>query len=989
VAFVPHHWRETQVAAPGNQIVVDLIDLEGILAVLDSSGVGWERAEKDARFGLALIRLGDLGNIPAGYKDPDAVSPLDRLISYVKAFAGSHSDREPSVGKNRLVGSIMGSIEGLPYTRGGVSGPYTGDGGREAYIGGDRGDPQWDGSLGGFPKRKSPPGPQVKVGVLDTRLFAHPDLAGRYLAGNDALVPATTVGTPNSEAHATFIAGVILARAPNADLVVGNMLNDYNMCGSSWDVAQKMADSADAGVSVLNISFGAATHDDKPPLVMRKTVQALTRRGVIIVAAAGNQGQRKEKIWPAALDEVVAVGAGARVPGEDDFEVEAFSPRQPWVDLLAPGVEVRSLFKASGYATWDGTSFAAAGVTGAIAHLVETGHMTAAQAVAVLQTPPSSRRQAAGGSVNDIGATELASRVRSRPGDTVGPYTGGAGHGPYTGGGIRGPYTGPYTGTGAGPYVGGGSGVPGPYIGQYMGGVPGAYTGGGLGGGHGYGPTGEDRAAGTPEPSKGADADGGGSQARDRYLKGQCPESVPVGEPFGLLASIVLAGGPGSAKLERPLEVPPEGQDVLLEVNAPWLRVLGPRRQIVHVPPDGDSEPAEFELRADAPGPRSVTLAAWNGGTYLGQLVIEITARGGHLAGPDRNIFAGITTESTEGAVSLVVRYDPAQKKYRFEFRDEDNPGEVMTDLDDKPGLRVERLVAALDELAKGRSGYSVGQARDYLVNAGAELWQQLVPQGLQDQFWDRQHRIRQLTILADKDVVPWELLYPLDSRHNAGFLVEQFPVTRAIFKWRPARTLRLWPARFVLPESSLPEARNEVEAMRQLLDPGQPPGEVISGLTSLTDLISSGNFGLLHFACHNTYNPADGSSIKLGNAPFTPMLMTTAVTNKVLARSAPTVFINACRSAGQAATYNRLDGWASKFLEAGAAAFVGSLWAVSDGAAREFAQELYSRLQAGSSLGEAVKSARITAASQLDDPTWLAYAVYGDPRATLSQLRP
>ena len=98
---------------------------------------------------------------------------------------------------------------------------------------------------------------------------------------------------------------------------------------------------------------------------------------------------------------------------------------------------------------------------------------------------------------------------------------------------------------------------------------------------------------------------------------------------------------------------------------------------------------------------------------------------------------------------------------------------------------------------------------------------------------------------------------------------------------------------------------------------------------------------------------------------------------------------MNACRSAGLNATYNRLDGWASKFLEAGAGAFIGSLWAVSDGTAREFAQELYGQLQTGSSLGEAVKQARQTAASHTDDPTWLAYTVYGDPRATIGQQRP
>lgn len=119
-------------------------------------------------------------------------------------------------------------------------------------------------------------------------------------------------------------------------------------------------------------------------------------------------------------------------------------------------------------------------------------------------------------------------------------------------------------------------------------------------------------------------------------------------------------------------------------------------------------------------------------------------------------------------------------------------------------------------------------------MNSGAALWHELVPKPLRDQFWERQDRIRQLTILADKDAVPWELLYPMDPDYDKGFLVEQFPVTRAIFGRRPTRKLSLWPARFVLPENSLPEARAEIDAMRVSLDPGQPPGEVISGPTPL-----------------------------------------------------------------------------------------------------------------------------------------------------------
>jgi hypothetical protein len=329
--------------------------------------------------------------------------------------------------------------------------------------------------------------------------------------------------------------------------------------------------------------------------------------------------------------------------------------------------------------------------------------------------------------------------------------------------------------------------------------------------------------------------------ARPRYLTAQCPESVEVHEPFSLLASIKVAASPMSAQVE-PFDVPPEGQDVDLVMYAPGLHVLSDYQQTVHVPANADSRPVRFELRADTPGPAKVSITAWIGGTHLGELRVEVTAERYRAPGRDQEARAGIITQPTAGAVSLVVRYDPTQQAYRFEFRDEDNPGEVHSNLAYDPGPVVEQLIADLDSLADGRSGYSAGQTRDYLVNAGARLWQQLVPGQLREQFWDRQGRIRQLTILADKDAVPWELLYPMDPGHDAGFLVEQFPVTRAIFGWRPGRTLRLQPTRFVLPEGSNPTnpASVEVEAIRRLLDPGQAPNAVISELTPLTRLPQS-----------------------------------------------------------------------------------------------------------------------------------------------------
>ena len=107
---MPNDGNEIQIEAREDEIIVDLHDLPGIQEVLDSSGVSWERMEKCPPIGLALIGLGDPGHIPAGYRDDDAVSELDRLISYVKKeFAEQHSGREPDIGKNRLAGSIEGS----------------------------------------------------------------------------------------------------------------------------------------------------------------------------------------------------------------------------------------------------------------------------------------------------------------------------------------------------------------------------------------------------------------------------------------------------------------------------------------------------------------------------------------------------------------------------------------------------------------------------------------------------------------------------------------------------------------------------------------------------------------------------------------------------------------------------------------------------------------------------------------------------------------
>ena len=330
-----------------------------------------------------------------------------------------------------------------------------------------------------------------------------------------------------------------------------------------------------------------------------------------------------------------------------------------------------------------------------------------------------------------------------------------------------------------------------------------------------------------------------------RYLKGQCPDNVHVGQPFSVLASIVREAA-GAAPLKL-FPVGRQGQDILLVLHAPGLQVLSGQRQVLHVPFGTDSEPVMFELQANKPGPCQLSISAWHDGTFLGDLTVETTAsrhrswKGGH-----RDFMAGIETAAVEGAVSLVVRYDSVQNSYRFEFRDEDNPAEVTCHLAYQPGQLIERLIAGVDRWRRAGPGTRLQRRGTTSGKEGTACGANYSRSSCASSSGSVRTGFGQLTILADNDAVPWELLYPLDPGHDNGFLVEQFPVTRVVFGRRPSRSLSLSPAWFVLPDGSPVQAREEVAALSGLLT--GPASEtttsspaVIGQLTPLLDLIRSG----------------------------------------------------------------------------------------------------------------------------------------------------
>ncbi|WP_067130815.1 S8 family peptidase [Microtetraspora malaysiensis] len=202
----------------------------------------------------------------------------------------------------------------------------------------------------------------VTVGVLDTGLAPHPWLAEWYSDDVAEIADADHDGVLDEQAgHGTFVAGLILREAPGVRLRAVRVLDSHGVSDQAT-LLRALARLGGERIDVLNLSLGGYTVDDEPPLGVAEALRPFPA----VVACAGNTASSRP-FWPAALPDVVAAGA------LDGAARASFSAHGPWVGACAEGVGMTSSFLEHGafhgYATWSGTSFAAAVVTGAVARL--------------------------------------------------------------------------------------------------------------------------------------------------------------------------------------------------------------------------------------------------------------------------------------------------------------------------------------------------------------------------------------------------------------------------------------------------------------------------------------------------------------------------------------------------------------------------------------------------------------------------------------------
>jgi hypothetical protein len=254
----------------------------------------------------------------------------------------------------------------------------------------------------------------VVVAVIDTGIdLDHPDLvANLKLPGRDLVNLVGVSPSPgwvfegdflgvdsdpqDEVGHGTHVAGTIAAMTNNAVGVAGvtwnckllpvkvltrmKRLSDGRVTGVgiSTDIAAGIRWAADHGAHILNMSLGSSSST----FVESDAVAYAQSKGCLVVAAMGNDGPAAGPSYPAAYNKVFAVGAI-----QQNEKLASFSQIGAHIDVVAPGVGIRSTDWNNTYSYKDGTSMATPHAAG-VAALVKSAKtsLTADEIADIIRT---------------------------------------------------------------------------------------------------------------------------------------------------------------------------------------------------------------------------------------------------------------------------------------------------------------------------------------------------------------------------------------------------------------------------------------------------------------------------------------------------------------------------------------------------------------------------------------------------------------------------
>jgi len=219
-------------------------------------------------------------------------------------------------------------------------------------------------------------GRDILIAVIDTALDTeHRELRGAIVGRFDAV---KTEFHPLP--HGTAMAGAIVAHgrlmgvAPSARILAVRAFDasEAGTRATTTRLLDSLQWTATSGARVVNMSFAGP---DDPGL--RAMIASLHQKGLVLIAAAGNDGPQAPPAYPAAYPGVIAVTAT-----DMDDHLLRVANHGSYVAVAAPGVDIFVAAPNSGYDFTSGTSIACAHVSGLAALLLERNPRLTPDAVA-------------------------------------------------------------------------------------------------------------------------------------------------------------------------------------------------------------------------------------------------------------------------------------------------------------------------------------------------------------------------------------------------------------------------------------------------------------------------------------------------------------------------------------------------------------------------------------------------------------------------------
>lgn len=515
-----------------------------------------------------------------------------------------------------------------------------------------------------------------------------------------------------------------------------------------------------------------------------------------------------------------------------------------------------------------------------------------------------------------------------------------------------------------------------------------------------------------------------------RYTDIACPRRVSRDSPRVTVTVRLTVRVPSASAAVAAMEVN-EALTVRVRLEAPAFDMLGSAEAEIELRPDADSPPVVFDLRPRVVGETFLSFDFAQAGHPVGTVTVPIEVVATEVieeqqSQPLPSLRFEVHPDVPPPDLTLVISYqlDPPALLFRLEraggasqsfrplfLKGGGSPSSYAAQCYADLKLLTSRRDPTHQEVLKQARLIPPEEVDGRLREIGNNLWRDLFPPDFHHLYATEreQWRDKSLLILSDEPSIPWELVWPYDTRHGEdgwGDDPDPWCLTLRLTRWMrhdeqgegipygPRPTLPLQRLALVVPEDSdLPHALKERDALRALmvahaLHDASPRAATRREVLAL---LEGGGYDWLHVASHGNFAPgsleSDTALWLEGRETLAPSAIVGKKIEPRIRTERPAFVLNVCEVGRQGWGLTGIAGWANRLLRLDASLLVAPLWVVTDHLAAQFTPAFYAALLKGETVGDAVRRGRL-AARQAGNPTWLAYSVYAHPNARLDPPR-